>query len=90
VPEMSVTAAAKHFNAAHAVFIVFFGRDVVFLNWLVETWPSAAGFVLRIRAEQLLAAADTGVRSRPLLRVVLSGKWRLRSALARDSELFIC
>ncbi len=87
--EMSVAAAAKHFNAAHAVFVVFFGRDTFLANRLIKTRPTAAGFVLGVGAEQLLAAADARVRSRPLLRVVLSCKWRLRSALTRYAKLIV-
>ena len=89
VPEMSVAAAAKHFNAAHAVFVIFFGRDVLVLNRLVETGPATSGLVLRVGTEQLLATADAGVSSRLLLRVVLSAKRRFRSALPRYAELFI-
>ena len=87
--EMSIAAAAKHFNAAHAVFVVFFGCDAFLANRPVKTRPTTSGFVLRVGAEQLLAAADAGISSRSLLRVVLSCKWRLGSALARHSELII-
>ena len=87
--EMSVTTAAQYFNAAHAVFVVFFCCDAVLLYRLIETGPPAAGFILRIGAEQLLAAAHARVSPGPLLRVVLSCKWRLGSTLARHSELVV-
>ena len=87
--EMSVAAATKHFNAAHAVFVVFFGRDAFLMNRLIKARPTTAGFVLRVGTKQLLAAAYAGVSPGPLLRVVLSRKWRLGSALPSYAELLI-
>ena len=71
------------------MFIVFVGGDAVFRKWLVETWPTASGFVFRVRAEQFLPTTNARVCPRRLSRVVFSRECPLGAALPGDLVLLV-
>src|SRR5690349_734942 len=86
---MSVATAAEDFSAPHSILVIFFRRHAALSDRLIKAGPTAAGFVLGLRAEQLLAATDAGVGSLLLLRVVPSCEWRFGSALSCHTELLV-
>src|SRR5262245_22571533 len=52
VTEMGVAAAAQDFDAAHAVAVIGFGRDVLFRSRLPEAGPASARIEFCLRVEE--------------------------------------
>src|SRR5947207_12720722 len=87
VPEVAAAGRAQHLCAHHAV-----ARVGLLLHGLLprrrrERRPAAAGVVLRIRVEQLRAAAGAAVGARLEDMVVLPAERSLGSLLAEDAVL---
>src|SRR5919106_1264277 len=79
VPEVAAARGAHHFGPHHAVAPVLLGDDAVEARGLHEARPAGARVVLRLRAEELRAAAGAAIDPR-LLRVdVFAGERALRA-----------
>src|SRR5260370_2016306 len=59
VAEVRITAAAEHFLAGHPVARVSIHFHFCFIDRRPEARPSAARMILRLRANDRLATADT-------------------------------
>src|SRR6266403_1896416 len=89
VPQMSVAAAALYFGSPHAVAGVSFSLHGLFAGRSVETGPSGAGVVFRLRTKQGLAAAGTFVRSCRFGVLVFTSKGRFRPFLPGHKVLIL-
>src|SRR4051794_30061335 len=87
VAQVPAAARAQHLGASHAVAHVALGLHGVALGRLVEARPARAGRELRVRAEQLGAAAGTPVGAARLLVVVLVGPGSLGALAAQNLVL---
>src|ERR687887_1348912 len=84
---MALARGAQHLGPAHEEAPVVLGLERVPARRLVEGRPAAAGVVLRVRAEELGAAAGAAVDARLEHVVVLAAERPLGSLLAQDVEL---
>src|SRR5919197_1542251 len=84
---MALARGAQHLGPAHEEAPVLLGLDRILARRLVERRPAAAGVVLRLRAEELGAAAGAPVDARLEHVVVLAAERPLGSLLPEDVEL---
>src|SRR5438270_7065572 len=72
--EMTAARCAGHLDAVHAVAVVVVQLDIRPVARLGKARPASPGIELRLRREQLRAAAGAAVDAAPLLVHVLSRK----------------
>ena len=87
VPEMTAATAAGHLRSNHPVAAVLVLDDLPFGGRLGEAGPAGARVELRVRDEQLRAAAGASVDPRPLLVPVGTREGALRALLPQDVVL---
>jgi len=75
--QVGAAMAAHDFRTAHSVGGVFLGFDVLLADGCIKARPAGAGFKLRIRIEQLVAAGSAFVCAGIFGLVVLACEWRL-------------
>src|SRR5690242_16927790 len=84
---MRLAPAAQHLGAAHEPGIVRLLLDRARLDRLPEARPAGAALVLRLRAEERLAAADADIGAGRLRIGVLAGPRPLGPVLTGDLVL---
>src|SRR5262245_37945330 len=87
VAEMRAAAAARHFDAAHAVTIIGFGLNILFRHRLPEAGPARARIEFGFRAIEFLRAAGAYVAALLVIIPVFPGEGALGSLLAHHLEL---
>ena len=88
MPEVRFTVATQQFDAVHAMLVVRSLHDVGFIQFRVETGPSATGVEFAVRIKQGLATADTVIISALPALIVFTGERRLGASLPGDTVLF--
>src|ERR687888_2479330 len=84
---MAFARGAEHLGPAHEEAPVLLGLDRALARRLEERRPPAAGVVLRVRAEELGAAAGAPVDARLEHVVVLAAERPFGPLLPEDAEL---
>src|SRR5579872_2012181 len=87
VPQMGVTARAKHLFAVHPEAAVHVNGHVLFGDRLPKARPSGAGFEFRLGIEQNRTAADTFVEAVFMVIEILAGEGPFRALVASHFKL---
>src|SRR6516164_1365072 len=81
---MRLAAPAEHLGTLHEEAAVGLGSDWGGIDRLREARPARAGIEFRVRREEILAAADTGIDAGRLRVPIGAGEGAFRPLLARD------
>src|SRR3569833_2870736 len=84
---MPAAPAAQPFDALHSQAVVFAHLDFFRIGRFPEAGPAAAGVELRVRGEQLRAAAGAAVGAVLVMVPVLAGEGAFGSRLPQHAEL---